>query len=269
MAEVLSGYITTNAPYEGRYMRVDWSATQSTANNESYLSFSIYPVGGSVSYYWTGPTYLYVNGSQIKSWERQEMWTQTSSHSRTTLTASTTLKHAQDGKRSFTLSIGTQIYYKYENATGSGSFTLKTIPRATEISAVPSFNVEDSFSCTFTPYVNTFTHSLQVKLNNQVIKTANPYTSGTAVTLTNTEVLHAYEAMGSARSADFTFELTTYDNGTSLGKKTKLGTGTCRGTAMVNVGGTWKQALPWINDNGTWKKALAYTRASGAWKRGK
>ncbi len=248
---------------------MDWSATQSTSNNESYLSFTIYPVGGDDSYYYTGPTYLYVNGNCIDSWDRREFWTQTSSHARTTLYSSTTLKHAQDGTRSFTLKIVTQIYYKTDNATGSGTFTLKTIPRATEISTVPSFNVEDTLSCTFTPYVNTFTHALSVSLNNETIKTVNPYTSGSAVSLSDAEILTAYKAMGTARSADFTFALTTYNSGSSIGTKSKTGTGTCRGTAMVNANGTWKQALPWVNVNGVWQKALAYTRASGSWKRGK
>jgi len=34
----------------------------------------------------------------------------------------------------------------------------------------------------------------------------------------------------------------------------------------LNVGGTWKQATPWVNVGGTWRQAYAYTRQGGVWK---
>lgn len=40
-----------------------------------------------------------------------------------------------------------------------------------------------------------------------------------------------------------------------------------RGTAWVNVNGTWKRAVPWVNVNGTWKRTQSFVNASGAWKR--
>ena len=40
-------------------------------------------------------------------------------------------------------------------------------------------------------------------------------------------------------------------------------------TVPVNVGGTWKDAVPYINVNGTWKEATPYINVNGAWKEAK
>lgn len=268
----LSGSMDTNAPYQGRYMHIEWSATQSIANNSSYVSILIYPVGGTSSYYTTGISHLEVNGEEVKTWARQDMYKETQSHSRWEGRYSTTIYHNSAGEANLQIVFWTYIYYGNGNPDGlaekARNWTLNTIPRATEISAIPSFNLEDYLSCTFTPYVDTFTHSLDVSINNESIVTVNPYTSGSTVTLTNAQILHAYEAMGTAKSADFTFSLTTYNGGTSLGTKTKVGTGTCAGTSDIRVGGVYKRALPWINDNGTWKKALGFSKDGATWKRG-
>ena len=267
-----SGSMTTRVVYQGRYMQVDWSLTsQSIEKNQSTITFSVYPVGGTSSYYTTGASHLSVNGTEVKTWARTDMYTAKNGNTRWTGTYSTTLTHNADGTRSFSASFYTYIFYGDGNPDGyascSGSWSLPTIERATEISTIPSFNLEDSLLCTFTPATDSFTHSLVVSINNTSIITANPYTSGTALTLTNAQILNAYNAMGDAKSADFTFALTTYNNGTSIGTKEKLGTGTCAGTARIRVSGSYKRALPWVKVNGTWKKALGFTRNS-TWKRG-
>ena len=40
-----------------------------------------------------------------------------------------------------------------------------------------------------------------------------------------------------------------------------------RGTAWVNVDGSWHRAVPWVNDNGTWKRAVPFANEDGTWHR--
>lgn len=40
-----------------------------------------------------------------------------------------------------------------------------------------------------------------------------------------------------------------------------------RGTAWVNVDGTWHRAVPFVNVEGTWKRAVPFVNENGTWHR--
>lgn len=40
-----------------------------------------------------------------------------------------------------------------------------------------------------------------------------------------------------------------------------------RGTAWVNVDGTWCRSIPWVNVDGTWNRAVPHINAEGNWQR--
>ena len=41
-----------------------------------------------------------------------------------------------------------------------------------------------------------------------------------------------------------------------------------RGTAWINVAGTWKEAFSWVNVSGVWKRAVPWINVDGTWKKG-
>ena len=41
-----------------------------------------------------------------------------------------------------------------------------------------------------------------------------------------------------------------------------------KGSVRVNIGGTWKQGIPYVNVGGSWKKGVAYVNVGGSWKIG-
>lgn len=263
----VSSYGAYHGDYQGRYLYVSCTQTRNTAANTSTINWTLYSTGGTSTYYTVGPTYVYINGSQVyyreqKSWRTQEFPAATGSTS-----GSTTVSHNADGTKTITVELVTAVY---NDGTGSSSksWTLDAIQRSSVIANVPSFNIEDGLSCTFTKYVDSYTQTLKLSYGSTDIATFSNYTSGTTVTLTNAQILAAYNAMGTNKSGDFTFTLTTYDGSTSRGNSTKNGTGTCAGTSDIRVSGVYKRALPWVNDNGTWKKALGFSKDEATWKRG-
>ena len=51
--------------------------------------------------------------------------------------------------------------------------------------------------------------------------------------------------------------------GVSLWKTMTIG-----GTAKVNIGGSWKKAIPYVKVNDSWKPTISYIKANSNWKRG-
>ena len=43
---------------------------------------------------------------------------------------------------------------------------------------------------------------------------------------------------------------------------------TIGGTAKINIGGSWKKAIPYVNVSGTWKPTISYVNINSNWKRG-
>ena len=149
----------------------------------------------------------------------------------------------------------------------STTFTLDTNPRGSVINSVSNFNLEDTFSVSVTKYSSSFTDTLAIKYGGTTIKTITGYTSGASINLSDTEILTAYNALGSNMSGTFTFNLTTKSGSTTIGTDSDTATGTAKGTMYINSGGTWKRTVPHRNVSGAWKKCIAYINSGGTWKR--
>ena len=146
--------------------------------------------------------------------------------------------------------------------------TFDVIPRGSVINSVSNFNLEDSFSVSVTKYSSSFTDTLAIKYGGTTIKTITGYTSGASINLSDTEILTAYNALGTNTSGTFTFNLTTKSGSTTIGTDSDTATGTARGTMQINVNGVWKRAVPHINVGGTWKRCVVYFNDNGNWERG-
>lgn len=143
----LSGSLNTTK-YEGRYLKLDWTATQDIATNTSTISWSVVGAGTSTTgagWYMTGPVQVVINGKTVySSSTRFRLYVGTK-------VASGTLKieHNPDGSKSFSASVKAAIYEASYNKSGSGSWTLNSIPRAATITAAPNFNDEENPTITY------------------------------------------------------------------------------------------------------------------------
>jgi len=119
----LSGSVSTSS-YEGRYLTLSWTASQSIPNNQSTISWTLTANGGSSSYYYTGPVTVTIDGRTVYSLSSSNRYAM---YTGTVASGSTVLTHNTDGTKSFTASINAAIYSTSVNCTGSQSFTLNPI----------------------------------------------------------------------------------------------------------------------------------------------
>lgn len=176
----LTGSIRTNN-YDGRYYTLSWSATQSVANNNSVISWTIACAGGDDSWYAERTLKAVINGTTVYSkTDRVER------KAGTIRTGTITIPHNTDGSKSFSCSLQVACYTNAVNLTKSGSFTLNTIPRGASITAAPNFNDEGNPKITYNNPAGNAVDSLKVCISfdgskddiayRDVSKTGSSYT---------------------------------------------------------------------------------------------
>ena len=138
-----SGSFNTSA-YSVRYLVFSWSiASQDIGNNRTTINWSLQAAGGSTgSWYKAGNFKVVINGSTVY---------ETGQDDRITLygdtvvaTGQTTIGHNSDGTKSFSASAEAGIYTYARNVSGSGSWTLTSIPRQANLTSAPDFNDEQN-----------------------------------------------------------------------------------------------------------------------------
>lgn len=133
----LSGSVTTNSSYE-RSVTLNWNATQSIANNTSTISWKLVGSGSANGWVRVSELRVNINGSQVYYRSSDN---HTDCYNGTQLASgSTTISHNSDGTKSFSISVEAGIYQWAINCSGSGSFTLDTIARASQPSCITSPN---------------------------------------------------------------------------------------------------------------------------------
>lgn len=148
----LSGSVSTSS-YQGRYITCTWSATQSTANNTSTISWTLKGDGdASSSWYYAGPIWIgfeQTNGSNIYSntyWtSRQKLYKGT-----TIASGTVTIAHNNDGTKQFRLFIEAAIYSSDYNVSGGSTITLNQIQRYAAITPSLDSETETSFTIDWT-----------------------------------------------------------------------------------------------------------------------
>lgn len=181
--------LTSSSTYDGRKMVLTCTQTQDITNNKSTITWKLETTGGSVNYYYTGPTTLTINGEQVYYKAR------TGAHefpcAKGSTTGTLTVNHNTDGSKAIAVSLKTAIYYGSSKVkTDSKTWTLDAIPRGATITSAPNFNDEE----------------------NPIIKYSNP--AGSAVTsleacisLDGSKADVAYRAI-SKSGTSYTFNLT-------------------------------------------------------------
>lgn len=156
-----SGSFTTTSA-DGKWIVFAWQRTAySIANNTSTISWSLTGAGGS-GYTMAGPIALTLNGSQVYS-ETGRIQLRNG----TVLASGTaTITHDQDGTKGFSASCNAAIYSGQINCSGSGTWALDAIPRASSIAADKStVELGESVTFTITRASNSFTHNIQCRVD--------------------------------------------------------------------------------------------------------
>ncbi len=207
-----SGSFNTSA-YNNRYLTLSWETTsQSIDNNTSTIKWALKGAGSASGYYISGNFKVVINGATVySSSTRIELWNGT-----TVASGTTTINHNADGTKSFTASAEAGIYYVAVNCTGSGSFTLDTIPRATTPTlSASTFDMGTSITIS-TPRASTsFTHTLSYTFGNL----SGPIGSGIGTSTTWTVPLTLANAIPNAISGVGTITCQTYNGSTLIGTK--------------------------------------------------
>jgi hypothetical protein len=213
-----SGSFNTSG-YEGRYLTFAWSIkSQDVATNKTVISWSLKGAGGDSTWYKSGNFKVVIAGVTVYS-----SATRIQLSKGTTVASGThTLVHNADGSKSFTASAEAGIYTTAVNCTGSGSFTLDTIPRASQPSLVTwpeTTNDVGYFGEEFSIHMNrksdAFTHTVRYAYGNRSGTIATGVTTGTTWAVP----LSFMNDIPSSTSASGLIYVDTYNGSTKVGTK--------------------------------------------------
>lgn len=217
-----SGSFTTSAYGGVRSLTFNWWVnSQSIDGNYTDIGWNWVGSGSSSStWYYTLNSYLNINGSRV--------YTQGSSKVQlaggTVMSSGTTrIYHNSDGTKSFSADGGATIYNYGTYQTGSGSWSLPTIPRASSVSG-GSGNIGSTTTISISRASSSFTHKLYYAFGS-ISKTL--IASGVATSYTWTIPTSLYAQIPSANSGTGTITCETYSGSTLIGTKT------CSFTAKV------------------------------------
>ena len=211
----LSGSISTNgAPGEGegRYYTLSWTATQSIANNTSTISWTLSTAGGYSSWITERTVYVDIDGERVFS--------KTNAVDRyrgTIATGTKTISHNSDGTRSFSVSLAAAIYYSSIQCTGSQTFTLDTIARASTLS-VSDGTLGTKTTPTADRKSSSFTHTLTWECGSY----SGPIATKSSATSWNfTPELKLASVAPYGQKVYCTYTLSTYNGSTLVGTDSK------------------------------------------------
>jgi hypothetical protein len=207
----LSGSVATNAGEYSRYYRLNWTATQSIANNTSTISWTLLAAGGTG---WVAERTVYVNIDGTSVYSKSNY---VERYPGVVASGTKTLTHNSDGTRSFNISIGAAVYYSSVTCTGVGSPTLDTIARASDLS-VSDGTLGAAQTITADRKSSSFTHTLTWKCGSYSGTIA---TKSSATSWSFTPELKLAEGAPNGTNVYCEFTLTTNNGNTVIGSTKK------------------------------------------------
>lgn len=257
----LSGSVTTSADSNGRSVTLYWDATQSVSNNQSTISWSLEGSGSYGGYVVVSEIRVTIDGSEVYY---RGSSNHTNCYQGTYLAGGTkTITHNNDGTRSFSIKVEAGIYQWAINCSGSNTFTLNTIPRASTITSAGNVTLGNACSVKWTPASSSFKYKVKFTLGN--------YDSGYSSSFITPNTTSAYTYTGftipltvanqlpSATTGTMTVYLASYNSsGTQVGSTaSKTFTVTVPSTVIPTIGTVVAEI---VNTNSTisgWNVAVA------------
>lgn len=212
----LSGKVQTSAwtssnGYDWRIV-LNWSATQSITNNKSTISWNIKCSTSQGGYVVVGEVRATINGTQVfyrSTSDRSNCYNDTQIASGTI-----DVPHNNDGTKSVAMKIEAGIYVWAISETGSNTFTLDTIARASSISSASNVTLGNACSVKWTPASTSFSYKLKFSIGswNYTTGAISPSTTS-EYTYTGYKIaLAAANQLPNATSGTMTATLYTYSS---------------------------------------------------------
>lgn len=212
----LSGVMRTN-DYDGRYYELSWTATQSTINNTSTISWTLKALGGR-SHFYTEYVLQVMLGGQTLINKTDAYYRQKG----TIKTGSFTLTHNLLGELTINGNIKAASNSVEPNLFGNASWELNKIPRQATITAAPNFTDEDNPTITYSNLVGNDVSKLEACISltgespdiayRDIPKTGTTYTFN----LTDSERAILRNSCVNAKSRDVYFYIRTTIGSTVL-----------------------------------------------------
>ena len=255
----LSGVMRTN-DYDGRYYELSWTATQSTINNTSTISWTLKALGGRSHFYTEYVLKVMLGG--------QTLIDKTDAYYRykgTIKSGSFTLTHNLLGELTINGSIKAASYYAEPNLFGNASWELNKIPRQATITAAPNFTDEDNPTITYSNLVGNDVSKLEACISltgeNPDIAYRDIPKAGTTYTfnLTDSERAILRNSCVNAKSRDVYFYIRTTIGSTVLhynlkrtltivnAEPTVSATATDQGTVSITLTGDTSKMIKGYN----------------------
>lgn len=193
-----------------------WTATQSIDGNTSTISWTLKGHRTKASkYVMAGGFKVVIDGETVYSKStdyRIELYNGT-----VVATGTKTIAHNADGTRSFTVYVEGGLYYYAVNCSGTASYTLDTIPRASAISCTKA-SVESNPTITISRASTNFTHTVTYKFGT-LTGTIATKTGATSIT-SWTIPASFYAQIPNAKEGQGTLTCITYSGSTQIGDPT-------------------------------------------------
>lgn len=224
-----SGYFQ-NAFRTGYALRVEWKInSQSIEDNTSSVTVTAYLVSSGSSYVINSSAEktvkLIINGTSYSK-SAKSLANLSGGQKKSLFSKTVTISHNSDGTKSIpiyctfglevTLS-GTYFGTVRAPASGNGTATLDTIPRATTPTTSGTWNVGSSVTISTPRASSAFTHTLQYSLNNS---SWTNIATNVATSTTWTLPAALADAKPTATTGTIYIRCITFNNGTNLGNKT-------------------------------------------------
>lgn len=210
-----SGSFTTSA-YSNRSLTFNWSvAGQDVAGNYTVINWNLVGSGSYTGYVMSGNFYVEIDGVGVySSATRIQLWQGT-----VVASGQRTIYHNADGGKSFGAYAQAGIYNNAVNCTGSGSWALPTIPRASQPSmSTTNFNIGGSSTIYTNRASASFTHTIVATFGSF----SRTWTGvGSEVTWNTSENASSlYAQIPNDLKGTGTITCYTYNGGTHIGTKT-------------------------------------------------
>lgn len=144
-----------------------WSIeSQSVADNTTTISWSLkgYRTDGATGMITCGGFKVVIDGATVYSKStdyRVDVYNGT-----VVASGTRTIEHNSEGKKDFSVSVEAAIYYYAVNVSGSDTFTLTDIPRASEITSAGAVTLGNACSVKWTPKAASFRYKLKFSLGD-------------------------------------------------------------------------------------------------------
>lgn len=200
---------------------------QSISNNTSTVSYKLYLKSRNNAYFYnnyhTGKTTIVINGSTVHNQTGRD-FNVSRGGSQQLANGTTTLKHNEDGSKSFSFSAS--IWASNFSGNISGNFSLSKIPRASSFTLknssgnnISSIYAGNDVKIAIDKKVSSFTHTIKVSYSGNSETITNKTTSTSATWSNSNNVMTNY--MKNLKSMNLKFTLETYDGSTRIGTSSK------------------------------------------------